>query len=168
MIQVFIDMDGVVVNLEKGLKEKLNFTFPVNRDRKIINEMWYRIVKEYPTFWFDLEPEPYYKELYSAIKDVCKTPLILSATPEPYADQDDDNCRKQKTSWVYKHLGQDQALRTIITKSKIKQNFIRPEYGTNVLIDDHPMNIERWRNAGGVGIHHTNLEDTLKQLKDLK
>lgn len=168
MIQCFIDLDGVMVDLHKGLKEKLNFEFPIDRDKDIIHSMWYNIANNHPTFWMDLEPTPYYKELYKAIIDVCKNPLILSATPEPYVNKDNDNCKSQKISWVYKHLGAQQALNTIITKSKLKQNFINPEYGINVLIDDHPLNIKRWQNAGGIGIHHVNVEDTIKQLKELK
>jgi 5' nucleotidase, deoxy (Pyrimidine), cytosolic type C protein (NT5C) len=171
MIQCYIDLDGVMVDLYNGLQNKLNFTFPKEQspeNTKRIHATWDKIAKEYPTFWFDLDPLPYYKELYEQIRSICPAPLILSATPEPYVGDDDMNCRNQKISWVYKHLGAPQAMRAIITKSKLKQNFIDPKLGMNVLIDDHLGNIARWYAAGGVGIHHTDIETTLKKLQELK
>ena len=37
----------------------------------------------------------------------------------------------------------------------------------DILIDDRPSNIEQWRVAGGVAIHHTNIEATLYELSRL-
>jgi hypothetical protein len=45
-----------------------------------------------------------------------------------------------------------------------KQEFASPN---SILIDDREKNIEQWRNAGGIGVLHTDAASTIKQLKDL-
>jgi hypothetical protein len=35
------------------------------------------------------------------------------------------------------------------------------------LIDDRADNIQRWKDAGGVGVLHTSAADTIQQLKEL-
>ena len=169
--KVFIDLDGVMVNLNAGLMEHYNYRFPETRtpsDVVQINNMWADISVNHPTFWFDLQPMDDYKKLYKKIQEIDPSPVILSATPEPYTDLDDTRCRNQKISWVYKYLGPAQAYRTIITKSKLKQNFINTAFDQNILIDDSVWNIDRWRNAGGIAIHHSDIDSTIQQLEDLK
>ena len=38
----------------------------------------------------------------------------------------------------------------------------------DILIDDRTSNIEEWRSAGGIGIHHKSFKDTIEQLKNLQ
>jgi hypothetical protein len=45
----------------------------------------------------------------------------------------------------------------------MKKYFCRGKY--DLLIDDSPRNIEDWAKAGGTGILHITLEDTLQQLQ---
>ena len=45
-----------------------------------------------------------------------------------------------------------------------KQEFATPE---SILIDDREQNIQQWRQAGGIAIHHTSANDTIEQLKQL-
>ena len=52
----------------------------------------------------------------------------------------------------------------VLASAEKKQNYS----GTNkILIDDRPDNIDQWRSKGGIGILHTNTEDTLKQLQNI-
>lgn len=169
---VWLDLDGCLVDLERGLKEKFNFEFPKDRtpeNRKIIHDMWYEISKNHPNFWSELHPTPYYQKLYDAAREIHSQPIILSATPEPFTGLDHIQCEDEKTTWVKRVLGEDQAYRTIITKSKLKQDVMkyRPE-AIHILVDDHPGNIERWIANGGIGIHHTDIDKTLNQLKAIK
>ncbi len=166
-MKCYIDLDGVMVDLERGLYETLNFTFPTeynSTSRKIIHDMWYTIQRDHPHFWENLHPMQGYKELYSVIRMIDPQPFILSATPEPYTGTEERDCRWQKTNWVYNHLGQTQAIRTIITKSKLKQNYVQKNQPC-MLIDDHPGNIQRWNDAGGIGILHKSNEETIEILK---
>lgn len=169
-IVVFLDLDGVLVDLNKGLKDQFGFEFPKERteeNRKIIHDMWYDIAKNNPRFWSNLPPTDDCYSIYNAAKSIDPNLHILSATPEPFTGIYDIACRNEKVSWVWNKLGYLQATRAIITKSKLKQNHMVPDK-INILVDDHPGNIERWIAAGGVGIHHTNLENTLKELSKWK
>lgn len=167
-VLVFIDMDGVLVNLAKGLKDKLNFELPAkpSENKESIREMWARVALDYPTFWFDLEPLPHYKQLYDEILKICPFPVILSATPAPYTGDDHTSCILQKRSWIAKHLGMNQQFRCIITKSHLKHHMIAQfQADKHVLIDDSPYNIHSWNNAGGIGIQFKTIDAALKDLK---
>ena len=37
----------------------------------------------------------------------------------------------------------------------------------NLLIDDHIKNIDAFRKRGGIGIHHTSAQNTIKELRKL-
>ena len=37
----------------------------------------------------------------------------------------------------------------------------------NLLIDDHLGNIQEFRKARGIGVHHTSASNTIKQLKEI-
>ena len=39
--------------------------------------------------------------------------------------------------------------------------------GPNLLIDDHLGNIQEFRKARGIGVHHTSAADTIRQLKEI-
>jgi len=61
-----------------------------------------------------------------------------------------------KVIWVKKYLGK---VPTIIEYQKQKWADER-----SILIDDRKDFIDKWRAAGGIGIHHTSLAKTLKEL----
>lgn len=169
---VYIDLDGVMVDLYPSLWEKMQFRFPENQaeNRAEIDVMWMRLAKEHPRFWVNLQPMSYAKELFAKILDLDPNPYVLSATPQPYKLHEHENCALQKVQWVCDHLTPDLRYRTIITKSKLKQEQVNrdPFAARKILIDDHPGNIRRWIAAGGIGVHHTDINKTLEQLEELK
>jgi len=170
-MKLFLDLDGVLVDLEKGLEDQLNYHFPILRNKQgqtEVDALWINIFINHPTFWIDLPLMEHAKELYQKSLEFCDKPFILTASPEIYGETTMHRmCTTQKKSWVEKHFGKDQANRTIVTKSKKKQeyigNFNKHDY---VLIDDHSGNINRWNAAKGTGILYKELNSTLKQLKD--
>ena len=52
----------------------------------------------------------------------------------------------------------------ILRSAERKQEFATPQ---SILIDDRKDNIDRWKEAGGIGIYHTSAADTIQQLKKL-
>jgi hypothetical protein len=48
-----------------------------------------------------------------------------------------------------------------------KQDYAQSETGPNLLIDDFRNNIEEFRRAGGIAIHHMNVNQTLNELRQL-
>lgn len=56
--------------------------------------------------------------------------------------------------------------RFVCTTSSRKYQFMHRKHSDHqILIDDRPDNIGAWREAGGIGIQHTSVEDTLEQLR---
>lgn len=169
---VYIDLDGVMVDLYPALFEKMQFRFPKNQpeNRAEIDAMWEQLAIEQPNFWLELDPMPYAQELFNKILELDPTPHVLSATPQPYAGERNTDCAWQKIQWVSKNLPDDTWARTIITKSKLKQEWINKEpfAARKILVDDHPGNIRRWIEAGGIGVHHTDINKTLAELEALK
>ena len=55
----------------------------------------------------------------------------------------------------------------MVVKSAQKQSYATHKGEFSVLIDDYIKNIKEWENKGGVGIHHTDVSKTLKELTNL-
>jgi len=149
--KIYCDMDGVITNFDKGYEEL------TGRDISNIfsNEpsFWEPINKAGYKFWINLEWRPDGKKLWSYIEKY--NPIILSAPSR------DDDSRIGKHDWIKRELPNSHL---ILRTAKNKKEFASP---TSILIDDRLPNIEEWRNAGGIGIHYTSTEDTIKQLKKL-
>lgn len=169
---VYIDLDGVMVDLYPALWQKMQFRFSdiPSQDRATIDAMWENLAIEQPNFWLELPQMPYAQELFNKITELDPEPHILSATPQPYTCERNTDCAWQKVQWVSKNLPNDTWTRTIITKSKLKQDWIakEPHAQRKILVDDHPGNIKRWIEAGGIGVHHTDINKTLAELEALK
>jgi len=168
---IAIDLDGVMVDLDRGLKEQLDVVLPVIRspeNQRYVDGVWDTTHATY-NFWTNLPPMPHFEELYQSILAKCDEPVIISASPVCYEfDERHDRCRQQKIDWVARYLGPEQAKRTIITKSNLKHTFISQiPADRHVLVDDHSSNIRRWNKAGGIGILYKHHEKALKELNSL-
>ena len=155
---IFCDLDGVLVNFDKGYTEltgvtthhansqgKQNFwdTFNQSLERKDISEYKY---------WADLEWESDGKELWNYIKKY--NPFILTApTRNPES-------KEGKTQWVQNNIGP-------VKKLIFAYSFKKPEYSkkNHILIDDRQETITEWIARGGIGIFHSSTNNTIQQLK---
>ena len=74
---------------------------------------------------------------------------------------DYDNCTFWKRQWLEKNgYNPKEAIFT-----KLKEKFALDSKGRpNILIDDRPENIDRWIEAGGIGIRYQADEDSLEDL----
>ena len=165
---IAIDLDGVMVNLDPQLDEEFKIANEPTRTHKALDKVWDQIDENH-SFWYNLPPMENYELLYRKILEKCPLPIVLSATPYSYGfDERHERCKAQKIAWVNRYLGPAQALRTIITKSNLKQTFIaKIPADKHVLLDDHIANINRWNAAGGHGIHHTSYHTSLSELESL-
>ena len=57
--------------------------------------------------------------------------------------------------------------RVILVKRAQKQSYATDKGEPSVLIDDYIKNIKEWEQKGGIGIHHTSVSKTLKELSNL-
>ena len=156
--ELYVDMDGVLADFF-GVWNKM---MGVNhwKDIKNIDQALQKI-KDTDDFWINLPMTPNGKTLLNAIKKFKGKYNILSA-PLP----GDPNSEPQKRAWIKKHLGMFPPAKIIIDHNKAA--YAKQADGTpNALIDDFGDNISKWRNAGGVGIQHKDIEvgDTISKLE---
>ena len=154
---VYVDMDGVIVNLEKGaFKVHGKQLSDVKRP-----ERWDKI-SDTKDFWKDLEWMPGSKKLWNFLKPY--KPSIMSA----YA-KSEPNSAKGKEEWLKKNVEKLPRSRINLVMRSDKQRFARDgrTQAPNILIDDHEKNIREWESKGGIGIHHTSVERTIARLKEI-
>ena len=154
---VYVDMDGVIVNLEKGaFKVHGKQLSDVKRP-----ERWDKI-SDTKDFWKDLEWMPGSKKLWNFLKPY--KPSIMSA----YA-KNEPNSAQGKEDWLKKNVEKLPRSRINLVMRSDKQRFARDgrTQAPNILIDDHEKNIREWESKGGIGIHHTSVERTIARLKEI-
>ena len=149
--KIYCDMDGVLCDFERQWMKYFNKD--ANEHRREIGKPAYDVLLDGTPFdfWAKMEWQPGGQKLWNAIK--MHNPSILSAPADSKASEDG------KEAWVAKNLKPQPEV--IFRKSNRKQEFATPN---SILIDDHASNIERWKAAGGIAIHHTNINKTLSEL----
>jgi len=152
--KIYCDMDGVLTNFESRFKS-LNpeHLSPAQYQAKYsIEKFWNFIDEEIGVkFWVGMPWMSDGEELWNYIKD--KQPILLSAPSRK------PQSRLGKRLWVKNNIP---GTKLILSSADKKQNYSKPN---TILIDDRPDNIDQWRLKGGIGILHTNTQDTIKQLQ---
>lgn len=148
--KVYCDMDGVIVDFDKGYKELTGTEASFDTPKE---EFWAPIQKAGASFWIKLQWMPDGKKLWEFIKPY--NPQLLSAPSR------DESSKIGKFVWVKRNVP---GTKLILRSAERKQEFATPN---SILIDDRADNIQRWKDAGGIGILHTSAADTIQQLKDL-
>jgi len=147
--KIYCDMDGVLVDFDKGYKELTSKNASWGTDPE---EFWAPITKAGAPFWIKLPWMPDGKQLWSYIKPY--NPDLLSAPSR------EESSKIGKFVWVKRNMP---GTKLILRSAERKQEFATPN---SILIDDRADNIQRWKDAGGIGIHHTSAAHTIQQLKD--
>jgi hypothetical protein len=152
--KIFCDMDGVLTDFDKQFKdlnpEHLSSSQYQTKYGK--EKFWNFIDKENKLkFWTTMEWMPDGKQLWDYIKKY--SPTILSAPSM------DPSSRLGKRIWLKNNIP---GAKLILAASEKKQNYSNKD---SILIDDRHNNIEQWRSQGGIGILHTNTQDTIKRLQ---
>ena len=94
-------------------------------------------------------------------------PRILTATPRESRGPIAKRSGEDKIIWMKVNFGVKRN-DVYTVKRKDKKHFNTAHDGRpNVLIDDHLGNIEEWRVGGGLGVHHTSADSSIKQLKSI-
>lgn len=172
---LFLDMDGVLVDFDKGLKAKFLCTYnqtnhPIEELspelREVKNNLWDWVSKN-PDFWTDLSPMPDAQHLWQQTEGAGYAPFILTAAPSRFIEGDKDfkEVAHRKWRWVQENLGFNDASRFICTTSKKKPLFMNSMLRhRNILVDDRSENIRDWNANGGTGILHINAVSSLHEM----
>ena len=152
-------MDGVVADFDEYAARTLGMPpsqgiYP--------DEVWYKLASN-ARLYRDLIKTPYADELVSECQDFALTKeyelKFLTAVPKgndvPWAFYD-------KVKWAELYFPAIPVFFGPFSKDK----HVHCQVG-DILIDDRVSNIEEWRAAGGIAIHHTNIDATLYELSRL-
>ena len=144
-------MDGVLVDFDKGYYELTGHK--LDGEHRTDEHFWDPINEAGYDFWINLEWMSDGKRLWKYIEKY--NPQLLSAPSRQ------NESRVAKHDWVNKELPNTQL---ILRSAKHKKDFAAKNH---ILIDDRIDNIQDWRDAGGIGIHHVRTKHTIDQLKVL-
>ncbi|MCR4892753.1 MAG: hypothetical protein K5989_11305 [Lachnospiraceae bacterium] len=164
--KIYFDMDGVLADFERGVKEICGLTPPSQNAKKHEpgedDEMW-AAIKTNSHFYNELELMPGARELFDAVygrySSKCE---ILTGIPKPRREI--VNAGTDKEIWVHRLLSEDIKVNIVFREEK-------PRYCSGkgcILIDDMERNIRDWNAMGGTGILNVNALETMKILKEMK
>jgi hypothetical protein len=156
MTTVFLDMDGVLADFDKGACEILgtdnHYKYEFVHGPEVL---WDRINSK-PDFFLSLDPLPDADLLLEALQGI--RTVVLTALPKTNTE----SVRAQKERWVREWISDEIPVITCFTKDK-------PNYCTpgSVLVDDRAINKKAWERAGGHYVIHTDALSSIRQLKEL-
>jgi hypothetical protein len=153
--QIYCDMDGVLADFEKGVADMIGGKFNDKRWSELPDDFFYR-----------LEPMSDAKKLWGFIGKY--EPMILTAAPSAKRGSISLRAAQDKTKWMKRWFGVS-ADRMYPVMRKNKANFAMDgrDGRPNLLIDDHLGNIQEFKKARGLGVHHISASNSISQLKEI-
>ena len=153
--KIYLDMDGVLCDFEKKFTEYYGFLSLAKRDRKEWSRDWEDFILHKKGFekldWF-----PGGQELLNHVRNI-KLPveILSSAGGKKFQGE----VTAQKIKWLRRHGINYKA--NIVSGRKEKAEYATPE---TVLIDDTEDVLRHFTQAGGHGILHKDVKDTIQKL----
>lgn len=156
--ETFCDSDGVIADFEGFVFKE--FDISMHDFNKNKGKFWSRVT------WYNDNVKPFFYSLpkMEGADDLIefgtkhfKHFKILTATGHTPKDVGD-----QKTRWYQKHYPHLDVI--LVRKSLDKAQYA---HENAILIDDRMKAIGPWRNAGGIGILHKNVKNTIAELQEI-
>jgi len=153
---IYLDMDGVIADFFGGIEElhDVNHWKSIGDKHTIINSI------KFTDFFYYLNQFPTTAKLVDHVKNVSKGDWGICSTP---LEGDYNNSSFWKRRWLEKHNIMPQVEQCIFTDHKHRYAWSPLDGLPNILIDDKPENIMRWKDAGGIGIRYQANEDDLEE-----
>lgn len=157
---LYLDMDGVLTDFEERFATKFGYPAMSVRDRKNFSTEWPQFIKdkEFETLeWF-----PGGQELLAFVKKNQSKFDSVEILSSSGGHDHHEEVERQKIVWLKK---QGIAFKVnIVPGKKYKKDYAKPNA---ILIDDTKSIIDSFNEAGGNGIHHKDLGETLEKLKKI-
>lgn len=147
-MKIFLDVDGVFADFDGRMREL------VGEYKQHGNEIWEPIGK-IDNFFYKLDMLPGCLKLVTMLQH--HDLEFLTALPIPTGKLVTADADKRK--WLAEHVSRKIKVNTVIG-GKNKALYLK-DHPRAILIDDYKRNIDVWHNAGGFGILHTSVENTL-------
>ena len=155
--EIYCDMDGVLADFHKAIDLLYGTHDPLV---ELSDEIKQNLTLAHSDFFATL---PWMKDGKALWKFISKfKPNILSAAPQGWLP----DAIPDKKIWITQHL-RPAPKNIFIGKRSEKRKYSIKQGTANILIDDYYRNIKEWREAGGIGIHHTSTPKTIDELKKL-
>ena len=161
--KIYFDMDGVLADFDRGVRELCGMVTPDQslRTPEEDDRLW-EAVRKVDHFYDRLEPMPGARELFDAVYgkygERCE---ILTGIPKE--KRGIVTAREDKINWMRRVLSERIQINICYRAEKIE----KCTGPATVLIDDLKKNIDEWRQAGGTGILHAGVAETMEELKKL-
>ena len=159
---VYLDMDGVLADFFGGV-EKL---YGVSHWKELTSDKTKDLKKEVinritgTDFFATLPKFQTADALIDMVKNFTGGKFSINTSP---LRGDHANSGKYKKVWISNNIEQPDDI--VVTAQKETYATDKASGTPNILIDDRPVNIERWRNAGGYGILYQANRDSLTKVK---
>jgi hypothetical protein len=149
--QLYLDCDGVLADFETGAAAILGMKPKAFEKRHGLGRFWQKLATA-PDFYFSLPLLPGAMRLYEATRHL--DPVILTGLPRGNWAAD------QKMRWAAQHFP---GVRMITCMARDKRNHAREG---DVLVDDNDKFRHLWEQAGGIFIHHKDVDETIGELRN--
>ena len=159
---VYLDMDGVLADFFGGV-EKL---YGVEHWKQLTNDKTKDLKKEVidritgTDFFATLPKFSTADALIDMVKQFTGGTFSINTSP---LRGDHENSGKYKKVWISNNI--EQPAEIIVTGRKESYAKNKASGTPNILIDDRPVNIQRWQGAGGYGILYQANRDSLDKVK---
>ena len=159
---VYIDMDGVLADFFGGVEKlygvghwkELNADNKLDLKQEVINRIsgtdFFATLPEFPTA----------DQLIDMVKKFTGGSFSILTSP---LRGDHENSSKYKKIWIQNNIKNPNDI--VITGRKESYAKDKASGTPNILIDDRPVNIERWQGAGGYGILYQANRDSLTKVQ---
>lgn len=171
---VFCDMDGVLADFYKGMEREMGVGRDDVSEYLHNKDAWDIIAKKKPHLFAALPLLPGAKTLISGLidhrdRDHIKL-SILTAIPEQWHSIPlmKKISTTDKVQWITRFFPDIPAANVLVVTRADKQRYAHSQVAIGnprpVLIDDFAKNIREWNRANGMGILHTSVAGSLRQL----
>jgi phosphoserine aminotransferase len=156
--KIYLDMDGVLSDFEKQFIGLYGEDSLKNRDRKLWSEDWPDFIQRKQ--FEELPKFPGCDELLSFIRNhsEIEVEILTSSGGIKFHEQ----VKEQKKAWLKKYCIAYKP--HVVPGRKHKKDYATPE---TILIDDTEDVVDSFNSAGGIGILHKDVKETIKTLETL-
>lgn len=150
---IYCEIDNVLSDLSGAIYNVTKREFQEEDKAKIAKTRY---------FWQRVQPKQDFDILWNYIKRY-NTKIIST-----YPKWDSKNAKLGKLYWGKKYTKLDfENIRIVSEKNKKNYAINVTTDGPNILIDANFNAVEAWKEAGGIGIYHTNTMSTIMQLRNI-
>ena len=159
---VYLDMDGVLADFFGGVE----FLYGVEHWKELTNDKTKDLKKQVidritGTDFFAVLPKfPTADALIDMVKKYTGGKFSINTSP---LRGDNENSAKYKRIWISNNIEQPDEI--IVTGRKESYAKDKASGTPNILIDDRPINIQKWQAAGGYGILYQANRDSIEKVK---